>query len=342
MKLEAGAHGIFFSSNLTPDIETGLGEWTEEEIAAAIQTGHTRARRLNYWAMPWQIYGALAPADALAIAAFLKSLPAIHNAIPEPVYFGSLETVVRKLSYPLPAMPPARLVFGGNASDSVRAHASTQTWLLRGQRGLLLLAVCAWLFDRRKRARPTHGGASTTVALAFVLGTAAVAFVDRYPALGPPAPSVWAFMQAIPAPLGDDHTRLERERGRYLFAISSCAFCHGSTGSGGNKVNWQGFGTTWSANLTPHATGLASWSDDDILRALRSGVRRDGRQMHWRAMTWDFSSNYREEDLRSLVAYIRGLPPVDRGLPETVAPAPADCANYTYWIGDGNDQIGCD
>ena len=40
-------------------------------------------------------------------------------------------------------------------------------------------------------------------------------------------------------------------RGRYLFAVASCAMCHGPDGSGGLKVSWLPFGTLWVRNVTP-------------------------------------------------------------------------------------------
>jgi mono/diheme cytochrome c family protein len=348
MKIEAGAHGIFFSANLTPDNETGLGTWTEAQIAAAIQTGHTPDRRLSYWAMPWQVYGGLSASDALAIGAYLKSIPAVRNRIPEPLYFGSLETVARKLTYPWPAVPPQRLVFAagnfGNDDASADGHSSTQIWLLRGQRLLLLIAAIAWVSGRRgARSEQRHGGASMTAALLLFVGAAAVAFVERYPALGPmpPGPVVGAFVESIPAVTADDRSRALRERGRYLFATSSCAFCHRGDGGGGNKVSWRTIGAVWSANLTPHANGLATWSDDDIVRALRSGVRRDGRQIHWQAMPWDSFSNFREEDLRSLVAYVRGLTPLSDSKGEVSPPGSDDCPDFTFWVRDSGDESGC-
>jgi len=183
-----------------------------------------------------------------------------------------------------------------------------------------------------------------TSALLVFFGAAAIAFVERYPALGPmpPGPIVGAFVESIPSVAADDPSRAVRTRGRYLFAVSSCAFCHGGNGRGGNKVSWRTFGTVWSANLTPHVSGLASWSDRDVLRALRSGVRPDGRQMHWQAMPWDSFSNYREEDLRSLVGYVRGLPAIDAPRPDAAGPRPEDCADYTFWVRDGDTRSGCD
>jgi len=75
--------GAFFPPNITPDKETGLGDWRAEEIARAIRTGVTPEGRILSTAMPWRTqFKDLTEADALAIALYLKSLPPIRNAVP--------------------------------------------------------------------------------------------------------------------------------------------------------------------------------------------------------------------------------------------------------------------
>lgn len=349
-RIDAGVHGIHFSANLTPDEETGLGKRGIAEIATAIRTGHARDRRLSYWAMPWMVYGLLTPDDAMAIASYLKSLPPIRNQVPEPLFYGSLETVARKLFYPWPALAPPRLEYTagnfGRASGEGSSY-SAQSWMLWGQRTLALLALVSWLFSRRRTPHSAgrHGGVSTSLGLLLVTAAVAVGFVDRYPALGPmpAAPIINAFARDIPG-IGSDPTGSDAiaNRGRYLFATSSCAFCHGGDGSGGNKLNSKVFGTVWSSNLTAHPTGLGKWTDEQILRLLRSGVRPDGRPLHWQAMPWDFFSNYSEGDLRSLLAYLRRLPAVERALPRVAAPRRDDCASYTFWLRDSGTGAGCE
>jgi mono/diheme cytochrome c family protein len=70
------------------------------------------------------------------------------------------------------------------------------------------------------------------------------------------------------------------ERGAYLAAIGNCAGCHTARGgerlAGGRPIPTP-FGTVFSSNLTPDATGLAGWSADDFWRALHLGQSRDGR-----------------------------------------------------------------
>lgn len=82
--------GVFVGRNLTPDVETGLGGWTTQQIVTAFTTGIRPDGRILAGIMPWQDFSHLTKADALAIAAYLKSLPPVKNAIPGP--FGPNET----------------------------------------------------------------------------------------------------------------------------------------------------------------------------------------------------------------------------------------------------------
>jgi mono/diheme cytochrome c family protein len=81
--------GVFVGPNLTPDNETGLGKWTEQQIATAITTGERPDGRLLAPAMPWRGLASLTKSDALAIAAYLRSLPPVSNKVPGP--FGPNE-----------------------------------------------------------------------------------------------------------------------------------------------------------------------------------------------------------------------------------------------------------
>jgi len=82
--------GVFHGPNLTPDSATGLGSWTEEQIVAAIRTGKRPDGRVLAPVMPWMSLARLTDADALAIAAYLKSLPPVPNKVPGP--FGAADT----------------------------------------------------------------------------------------------------------------------------------------------------------------------------------------------------------------------------------------------------------
>ena len=82
-----------FGPNLTPDKETGLGNWTAQQIVTAITTGERPDGRMLAPAMPWRGLSALTKPDALAIAAFLKSLPPVSNKVPGPFGATDLPTV---------------------------------------------------------------------------------------------------------------------------------------------------------------------------------------------------------------------------------------------------------
>ena len=88
------ALGVFVPRNLTPDMETGLGGWTTEQIVTAITTGvRPDGRVLAPW-MPWKTnYSQLTSEDATAIAAYLKSIPAVKHEIPGPFGEGEKPTV---------------------------------------------------------------------------------------------------------------------------------------------------------------------------------------------------------------------------------------------------------
>lgn len=82
----AGPWGVSFTANLTPDKETGLGEWTARTFVDAIRTGRHQGRgRPILPPMPYPMYRNLTDEDLNAIFAYLQSIPAIKNKVPEPL-----------------------------------------------------------------------------------------------------------------------------------------------------------------------------------------------------------------------------------------------------------------
>ena len=75
-----------YASNLTPDPETGLGRWTDVQIATAIREGRRPDGSLIGPPMPIGLYRGLADSDVAAIVAYLRSVPAVKNAVPKSVY----------------------------------------------------------------------------------------------------------------------------------------------------------------------------------------------------------------------------------------------------------------
>jgi len=82
----SGPWGVSFTANLTPDPDTGLGKWTEQEFIATMRSGRHQGRgRQLLPPMPWQSLNGLTDEDLKAIFAYLKSIPAIRNRVPDPI-----------------------------------------------------------------------------------------------------------------------------------------------------------------------------------------------------------------------------------------------------------------
>jgi cytochrome c553 len=82
----AGPWGVTYAANLTPDENTGLGIWTEGMFVQAMRTGkHMGSGRDILPPMPWQALAGLTDDDLKAIYAYLRSLPAISNHVPDPL-----------------------------------------------------------------------------------------------------------------------------------------------------------------------------------------------------------------------------------------------------------------
>jgi len=74
--------GTLYSTNITPDKDTGIGNYSDAEFIAAVRQGIRRDGARLYPAMPYTSYSYLSDADVLAIKAYLFSRPAVHAAVP--------------------------------------------------------------------------------------------------------------------------------------------------------------------------------------------------------------------------------------------------------------------
>lgn len=82
----AGPWGVSFARNLTPDVATGIGSWTEEMFIKALRTGKDMGEGRDILPpMPWQTIGQASDADLKAIFAYLKSLKPVENPVPDPI-----------------------------------------------------------------------------------------------------------------------------------------------------------------------------------------------------------------------------------------------------------------
>ena len=225
------------ASNITPDLETGIGSWSDADIKLALTKGvrpdNARLPGVPLSdVMPTHFYKALLPRDADAIVAYLRTVPPVHNEVPPPNY--------KRQADPAP-YPDAEIGF-------------TQSSL-------------------------------------------------------------------------DNHVR----QGAYLATLGHCMGCHtprtkgvsdfkNGLGKGGTRFSQatvRGYPTAWkgsvASNITSHPqAGIGAWTDAEVKRALAQGTARDGRELE--TPMKDHTSYFRgmtDEDLNSLVAWLRTVPPLE-------------------------------
>jgi len=306
IKVTSPIDGIYYSRNLTPDTESGLGGWSVEDIKLAITRGTAKNGRLLYpFDMPWIFFSSLKDQDAHAIGVYLKSLKPVYNKIPVPVPSGLLPFLWNNV----------RLLFGRERTLEYHEGNSGEPDPQKGQ----------------TIRQATKGYWSLVPPMGWV----------------PVEKLIQVARPNLPAPASTGSVIKDAKlmRGWYLVSIAPCSLCHTPVRgnvffapalSGGMKISCGNnliscFGTVYSKNLTPDPkTGLGSWTDKQIRRAIKSGISKDGRAMHWQAMPWDIFSNFTEADIESIVAYLRSLPPVKKVIPSPMPDAPP---GYVIYMG---------
>jgi hypothetical protein len=161
------------------------------------------------------------------------------------------------------------------------------------------------------------------VVLIALIGVAAVKVLGPRAFLGPRVrPLTSRTFEATPARL---------QRGQYLANSIGCLYCHsphdwskrgdpilpGMTGAGQQLPYTDLPGRVSAPNLTPDKdTGVGNWTDDMLARAIREGIGHDGRAL-FEIMPYAHYRNMPDEDLASIIVYLRTLPPVKNPLPKT-------------------------
>ena len=133
-----------------------------------------------------------------------------------------------------------------------------------------------------------------------------------------------------------ERTPARVERGRHLVEdVFSCAGCHsprdwkapGAPAVATQRLagaNGEHEGMAWltAPNLTPDAeTGSGTWSDDAMARGIREGIGHDGRTL-FPMMPYQSYRRIPDEDVQSIVVYLKSLAPVRNPLPATHIPFP--------------------
>jgi mono/diheme cytochrome c family protein len=117
-----------------------------------------------------------------------------------------------------------------------------------------------------------------------------------------------------PAIAGAPATAAVLARGEYLTRAADCIACHtvpdaGKPFAGGVAFKLP-FGTIYSSNITADtATGIGSWSDDDFVRAVREGIRNDGKRLY-PAFPYTSYTQLSRSDVLAIKEYLFSLPKV--------------------------------
>jgi cytochrome c553 len=111
--------------------------------------------------------------------------------------------------------------------------------------------------------------------------------------------------------------------------IGKCPICHGADYGGQVVADNTAFGRLWAGNLTAGKGGIGDYTDADLERAIRHGVRRTGHPLVF--MPAEAYGVMSDRDLAALIGYLRSLPPVDREIP---APRVGPLARTLYLVGD--------
>lgn len=153
----------------------------------------------------------------------------------------------------------------------------------------------------------------------------------------------------------------EVERGAYLVTIGGCNDCHtpkvfsaaGPTPDAGRLLSghpadeklpapdgiagagkwgivanhhltaWAGpWGVSYASNLTPDASGLANWTAETFMQAMRNGKHMGNGRPILPPMPWFNYANMSDDDLRAVFAYLKSLPPIRNAVPTPLPPSP--------------------
>jgi mono/diheme cytochrome c family protein len=74
--------GLVYAANLTPDVETGIGTWSDGELVRSLREGLDREGHLLFPIMEAELWHSLSDADVLALVAYMRSLTAMRNEVP--------------------------------------------------------------------------------------------------------------------------------------------------------------------------------------------------------------------------------------------------------------------
>jgi hypothetical protein len=98
--------GKVFAPNLTPDKDTGAGDWTDDMLARGIREGIGHDGRALFGIMPFAHYRNMPDEDLASIIVYLRSLPPVRNAVPKSEIIFPVKYIMRNGPQPITAPVP--------------------------------------------------------------------------------------------------------------------------------------------------------------------------------------------------------------------------------------------
>jgi mono/diheme cytochrome c family protein len=288
------AFGTTYATNLTPDVDTGIGAWTEKMFVDVFRKGRHLGGdgRPVYPPMVWDWVRSLPDEDLKAMFAYLRSIPPLRNMaasekVPPPV--ADMIIALNEKIIALQKDPAAKLE---KAPPGPRPPALSLAPVQPGK-------------------SPGRKYSASLVAKGRSVIEAGFCHVCHTPStfnetLGVPAPDFTRAMSGHPAGAPDPQGKL----GPRDMAIIGPTFTSFALP----------FGITYSRNLTPDRdTGIGDWTEEKFLAVFRNGKTGSGRAV-LPPMPWHMASHRSDADLKAAFAYLQTLPPIRNPVPAPKVP----------------------
>jgi hypothetical protein len=103
-----GLPGRIVPSNITPDPETGAGNWTDDQLARAIREGIGHDGRALFPLMPYPHFRVMSDEDLASVIVYIRSIPPVHKALPQTEIIFPVKYLIRSAPQPVtePVPPP--------------------------------------------------------------------------------------------------------------------------------------------------------------------------------------------------------------------------------------------
>ena len=288
--------GTVYAINLTPDIDTGTGAWTEKMFLDVFRKGRHLGGdgRPVYPPMPWDYYRRMPESDLKAMFAYLRSIPPLRNMpatekVPPPV--ADMVIGINQKIIALQKDPKAKVE---NAPPGPRPPAFTLAPVEKGKGP-----------DRKYPAEMVAKGRKIVESGPCNLCHTPWVFNETF---GVAVPDTTRMLSGHPKGAPDPQGKVGPQDGPLFGPTFTSAALP--------------FGVTYARNLTPDLeTGIGKWTEQQFLDVFRKGRHIDGRAI-LPPMPWGMIRHRSDADLKAVFAYLQSIPPIRNEVPDNKVPPP--------------------